>query len=777
MSAWSSLSINFAPFQTLLSPLKSILQLLETVEAILEALLDLIRAFLLDLSNPLAAVVALLLAAVRAIINQITGSGFAILLVHPDFSRQDIGAIFQSVSGSYAAFEGKVFNKFYDQSDLFRPQYPLGSSVAMMILYIGVNSPGDLLTQLMSLLNFLKHPVILTGLPAPVELKVSPVLKSGDAVAQFSDMFSSQGYNNQLVLEWRMPSNPGGVNQPGFINAFTSFFNSFRFPNFVVERSTSPTGEAVQVAPKSQTNNDALMVLMTKYNFPTPDGLIDLREENGNVYRNFATKFPVAGASLLQGFATGTYQYLDNDPNLVGGQTYYYRVRAYFGNPSEWLGFSVNTNGQNASSDMTAAMGAASTIGASDLVVYSGSQAFIRYGQGVVMGHPSAITKGYVPMDVDDASGFNPYQAVNDAIQAALLLNFELPPAVQSDSAMVQNQKTGWGTLAAVGGQIGPLKAVYKDSQSLWSNLVFTTTSRRVANQVLGTLATNVALQMTLAKKWNQSVTLADGTSGTLANTITNILGAEGAHYNFLTVASDVLSPAGSSARPGPPVQWKFTGVVGGITAANTTKINSYLALEQNYVNGQPLTGPMPISQISVPTPAGSMDASATVGVSVSERTALADFVHTCVSLTASTSYLSWYSITIGDLVPAFIPFMFDFEQFMLALLKAIKSVVAEIEGIIETLIAKIQQLVNLLETIINLIELLNINISVSLLGVSSTNGSGDSLAQALLQSTNKPSSTPYGLHSGMVLTFGGPGAGFIAAFKALAFIMSAGQL
>ncbi len=52
MSAWSSLSINFAPFQSLLSPLKSILQLLEVVESILEALLDLIRAFLLDLSNP-----------------------------------------------------------------------------------------------------------------------------------------------------------------------------------------------------------------------------------------------------------------------------------------------------------------------------------------------------------------------------------------------------------------------------------------------------------------------------------------------------------------------------------------------------------------------------------------------------------------------------------------------------------------------------------------------------------------------------------------------------
>ena len=88
----------------------------------------------------------------------------------------------------------------------------------------------------------------------------------------------------------------------------------------------------------------------------------------------------------------------------------------------------------------------------------------------------------------------------------------------------------------------------------------------------------------------------------------------------------------------------------------------------------------------------------------------------------------------------------------------------------------KIKQLEDILITLLQLIDLLNITINVSVLGYSSTSGSVDDLAQALVQSGNQPGNSPFGLHSGMVLTFGGPGQGFIAAFQALAFIMSAGQ-
>jgi len=766
---WSTLSLKFAPFEPLKGPLSSALTLLETVEAILEAILDIVRIFLQDLSNPLKAIVALLLAAVRAIINQLKGAGFNILLVHPDFNRQDIGAIFQSVSGSYGAFEGKVFNKFYDQSDIFRPQYPPGSAVAMLVLYIGQESPGDLLTQLFSLLNFIKHPAILTGLPAPVELKVRPVLKSDDPAAQFkfivnkfSDLFSSQGYEKAVVLEWRMPTNPNGANQPGFINAFTSFYNSFKFPQFIVERSVSPTGEDVPVKLETPLNSPYVNNLMTKYNFPAPVGSVSLREENGNVYRNFATKIQVSGSRLAEGFATGTYRFIDNDPNLIAGYTYYYRVRAYFGTPTDWLNTSVITTGSDPAADTQKANGAVTSIATNkSLVKISGAQAFIRYGNGVIMGQPSAVARGFIPRSTGGSTGFNPYTSVFDAIQAAVMLNFELPPATSSDSTFRQDQKTGWGTLASVGGQIGPLKAGFSSSKNLFTNIIFTTICRRISNQVLGTLSTNTSLVNTLSTKWFGGVNVI----------VDKILGASGAGGGTVLQKATTPTIAGSSDRPGPPVDWKFPAIIGGITPASNAKIDTYLAKEENYKDGQPLTGPLPIN------PYHTTDLTVDYSVSITERTQLADFVRACVSLTGNTSYLAWYSITLGDMFPAFIPFINDFEQFMLALLKSVESVIKEIEAIIETLIQKIQQLEQILKTIIDIIDLLSIDIKLSVLTVSSDNGSADSLAQALVNSTNKPGTTPFGLHSGMVMTFGGPGQGFVAAFNALGFIMSAGQV
>jgi hypothetical protein len=781
---WSTLSIHFDPFAPLVPPLQAALQILETVQAILEALLDLIRAFLLGLLSPIFALIALLLAAVRAIINQIASTGFAVLLVHPNFDAQDINAVFGSVSGSYPAFQSKVFSKFYDTSDAFRPTYPPGSAVAMLILYIGVDTPGDLLTQLFALLNFLKYPKVLTGLPAPVEVTVSPVFESGDVVDQFADLFGSIGsgpksYANQLVLQWRMPNSPLGVNQPSFISHLTGFFTQFRFPQFVVERSTTSTGENIPVQPQSGASNAANQAIMSLYNFPSPSGLVDLREQDGGaVYRNFATKIDVSGATLGEGFATGTYKFIDKDPALVPGVEYYYRVRAYFGNPAAWLGTSA-TGLSGAPAD---AQGEAGTIQSivnqyaqpnNSLIRYSGNRVFINYGDGVIMGRASPIVKAIIPHSWPDAANFNPYQNINDAIQAAVLLNFDLPPAQQGDTSIEQTQKTGWGTIGQIGGQMSPLKKAFNDSQVLYANLAFQTTCRHIAN----TCCSNLSLQLAnvLAKQWNTQVQTNSGGTESLSDTINRILGTPGAtNPNAALATIGALLPVGVSSRPGPLVSWHFPNVSGGITPTNTAIINQYLAQETSYNDGQPITGPLPVlAPYTTNGPGGQL---IDVSISADARQKLSTFLHTCLSATAQVSYLSWYSITLGDFLSPLLAFIYDFEQFLLALLKALKALIAEIEAIVNTIIQKIQQLEAVLQTLIQLIELLNITINVSVLGYSSGSGSVDDLAQALVQSGNQPGTSPFGLHSGMVMTFGGPGQGFIAAFKALAFIMSAGQ-
>lgn len=733
MASWNTLSIKFDPLAPLKPPLQAVLTLLEVVEAILEALLAIIKAFLLDFGNPLKALIALLLAAIRAIINQLKATGFSILVVHPDFSRQDFAQVLLSASGSYPRFESKVISKFYDSSDLFRPQYPPGSSVAMFVFYIGTDSPGDLLLQLFALLRLINTPSVLSALPAPVSVKVNPVRKSGSPVANFAGLFDKELLQDSLVVEWQMPANPGGTGAFGFVNSMVSFVNEFRFPNFIIERSETPQGELVESAVNTPVAGKGIKTVTTKYKLASPNTNVVLKEPNGTVYRNFKKKIKVTGSDLVAGAFTGTYRYIDKD-GLQPGTPYFYRVRAYFGEPDDYLSCETADN----------------IIKNENVVPKNNGQPIIKYGNKVVMGPVSQVVRGFCPKLPGGATGFNPYDAVNDAVRTALLLNFDLPAPTDDADDFEIDQRTGWGTLAAAGGQLGPIKAAFNTSDKLSENFLFKATARRLANSSLTNLLSQQRLLKMLAEQWNESV----------AKTVDKVLGTKGE-----VVKDDGARVSGD--RQGAKFTWTLVGVVGGYTSDADSKIRSYLSEEQGYTSGQKkLPGPYPLSVHFVE--------GEDVSVSGEERRLLADFLRTAlISLSGETSYLAWYSVTVGDLFPAFIPFIYDIEQFILALLKALQSALAAIEDIILTLIRKIQALEQIVESILALIDLLNINVRVSVFATSSTNGSADSLAQALLESEDKPATSPFGLHSGIVMTFGGPGEGFIAAFKALAFILT----
>lgn len=746
MSNWSTVSFSFSPLDGLRPPMKAALRVLKTVEAVLEALMDLVKPFLLDLGNPIRALISLLLASVRAIINQLRAGGIAALLVHPDFSRQDFGSVLESASGGYRAFESKVVAKFHDQSDVNRPAYPPGSSAAMVVFYIGAESPGDLMRQLFALLSLVKHPAATFALPAPVELKASPVFKSDSAIAQgkevglkvarlFSDRFSND-LDKKLVLEWRMPSAPGSTSAPSFVNHLVSFSLAYRFPNFMIERSESPNGTPVRLRMQSSTTADGvLQPKIGQYSMPAADTLVDLREQDGRSYKHFDTKIQVKKElGLLEGQATGTYRYVDDDPNLEQGRTYYYRVRAFFGKPTEYAAAAVGSFNR----------------GNKELVRREGNKYFVNFGKGVTMGPASAVAKGFVPRNRTAlATDFNPQSDLQDAVKAALLLNFELPAASVGDSPDEQVQKTGWGTLSIAAANVGAMKSAYKDSESLKDSAPFKLAARRVANTVAAGINEKTQMASMLADRWR------DGVSGTV---------------------HDVLKA---------PFKWSFVGVVGGYGPRQAAKVKAYLAKEDSY-NGQfnyPADPPEGKGVLEPSDGTGSLDGpypvrpmsyrDDEVQVSQERRQQLADFLRLALaSRSQSTAYMSWYSVTLGDIFPALIPFVFDFEQFVLSLMKALDSILKEIEAIVQSVLDKIRQLEQILETILNLIDVMNVGVSVSVLGFSGTNSSASDLANALLQSGDKPGEKPWGFHSGMVLTAGGPGEGSVQALKALGFIL-----
>jgi len=742
LANWQSAKLNFSPFETVRAPIHGMLSALEALEAILEALKDLVKAFLFDLSNPIKAIVQLLLAAVRALINQIKSAGFNLLFISPDFSRKDFSSILQSVSGSYSGFESKVVYKFHDINDIFRPRFPPGSSVAMIMFYLGSDNPAQLFIQINSLLSLIKLPTPITTLPAPVELTVKPVLKSSSTVAitqsivnKFSNVFDGN-FDQALVLEWRMPTTTGGAVVPGFLNSLVTFRNAFRFPNFLIERSESPTGESIEIPLNSQTVGKVMEPLVTKYGFPMPSTNVTLREENGEAYKHFIDKIDVPTSSLLDGAFTGSYQVTDVT-GLKPGVTYYYRVRAYFGDITEYI----------------------KTITADDLKAKKNSLIFqnqnqwiIRYGKDTVMGAPSPVVRGTVPFPSTGVTKFDPYNSIYKAVQVGLLLNFELPPAQATDSKTPvatsstlisltrQDQKTGWGSLSVAGGQVGFLKRDSTTSNELKNNRVFKYTARRIANQVLTNLYSNTQYTDLLFGLWNDGVQ---------------------------SIVNKVLNA---------PIVWNFIGIVGGFSESDIVRVNNYLDKESAYASKRnkdgsgniTLDGPYPSSQFTIDDLDYAVNAESRIKLSQFLRSALA-------AMSGQASYMSWYSVTIGDLFPFTYSFIFDFDQLLLSLLKAVDSAVKEIEAIIDTILQKIRDLEAILHAINTLISLLNIKLTVSVFVDSSTNGSAESLVQSLINSGDKPSDSQSGFYSGMVMTFGGPGEGSLAAFKALKFLLTLG--
>lgn len=758
-TTWQTASFNFSALEFLKPPLEGALEGLRFIEAILQAVLDLIKAFSFDFLNPLKAIIALILAALRVLIDQIRSTGFSVLVVHPDFSNPDASAILNSVSGSYPGFESKVVSKFYDSSDIYRPQYPNNFTVGMIVLYVGAETPGDLLGQIFALLEFIKAKNNVPRLPAPVNVKAGPILQGGDAVSQFRDLFSKQ-LDKSVQLEWRMPSSPGGLTRFGFAGQAVEFFNSFKYPNFIVERTgpfpleegasyRSPSGDIITKSIDSETRRIISQTSAAEVRAPNLN--YSIKEEDGSTYRNFPKKIPIQysgdgavqagqpkGAntlgtiSLIRGIASGTYRFLDSDPELEEGKTYYYRVRAYFGDAKKYL----ELTDENSVKD--------STLLEVDPIGRGFTFKFAK--NKITMSRPSTVVKAVVPVTTSirgNGSDFNVYRDTFRAIQAGILLGFELPKVYPPESGLENTarrteQRTGWGTLSVIGGQIGPFKASFPTDRKLRNTVLFNTVARKLANVVAERVYDQPSLRVTLERRWKDRT-----------NTVV-----------------DSLVPANKETVLTVP-EFALLGIVGGITSRVPNKIEEYLAKEDAYVNGSPYDGPLPTA-LSTSLPGA---------LSIEDRRKLADFLTVALATVSyRSSYLAWFTVTVGDLFPALLPFLDGFEQFLLGLLKALNSALQEIADIIKTIITKIQALASIIESIIALIDLLSIEISVGVLFVPPKNGNTDTLVEELLESENKPGDSPFGLHSGIVFTFGGPGEGAVAAINALSFVLTFGQ-
>jgi hypothetical protein len=698
-TAWKSAGVNLGPpLNAIASPVKSVLTVLEAIQAILESLLKLLKTFMLDLTNPIKAMLALLLAAVRAIINQLlTSASVNVLFVLPDFRKSDIRAMLGSVTGGYQAFENKVVGKFYDTSDIFAPKFGAGQYVAMLVLYVGTDSTADLLRFILQLLSLLNNPFGNIALAAPAKLTVKPPNKSGDPITQFWRLFEPSEGNNSLVLEWQMPTTASGIASPTLMGQLTACLPAFNLgQKFLIERTSVeyPQGQTVYYQQSTMAVGKRVSGINARYNVPSVSSLITVKEPSGGVYKHFSTRKLAQNITYL-GAATGTYRYIDT--NLTPGMAYYYRVRCYMGDISpDYLNtfISNNVNGNNHVLLLEPFQ--------SGFINETNKGPVINFGNAVV-GKPSPTVRGFCPRNVSlttaNNQSFTPYDDIFDAVMAGLLLNFELPPANGFDDKNTIDMKTGWGSLSILSGQVGPIKKAYPLANDFVNNILAKASVRRLLTVVLEQLYTQPMLVARMSSMWAAGV----------KRTVKNILN----YANTPVATNPSITVNGTTTTPGPSV-WYLYGVIGDFGGSDTLGVYNYLtSSNNNYQLVYGYTGPLPLL--------------GEYGIEKLERSDLAEFLHLLMSLTKQGGgYLRWHSISIGDLLPSIMPYIYMFEQWLLGLLKAIESALQEIVDIIATLIQRIVDLEQLLQMLLKIIGILSISINAGILLVTGNDGNED---------------------------------------------------
>ena len=160
---------------------EKVLVFLEKSEAILEAVLDLIKVAAAAYLNPIKALISVLLATIRLVINQLRAMGLYLLPVIPDFTGDWQNSL-TSISGGFNNFESKIVAKLIDRKD---PSYPamVGPNLGFCLIFsVGAASASDLLNAIFGIISLFSQDFWSKWwnvMPPTVDLKARPALVTG----------------------------------------------------------------------------------------------------------------------------------------------------------------------------------------------------------------------------------------------------------------------------------------------------------------------------------------------------------------------------------------------------------------------------------------------------------------------------------------------------------------------------------------------------------------------------------------------------------------------
>jgi hypothetical protein len=792
-ATWEGFSISL-PGQDLLEGVRGALETLLVFLEIAKAILETIKAFLIDFGNPLIAILEALIALILDLFKSLQQTGLYAYYDIPDPFKDPN---WKRLSGGFQAFKQRWKGSLLDVRDAKRPQPVSGVLAGGFFLFV-VDADGPLaIVQLVkSVLSFFKDPTrfIAPQYPAPVHVKAIPLKPgSADPVLSIADMFSSQV--TDLALEWQLPGTvPTG--DVGFAGVTSQIVQNFRVPNWLIEVGYDAPTTPILIEPDPVTGQfDPGVMSKTLVNGKTTGRVIQTTTTQFTDPRNLGNTFTGQSALtdefgdpiikmafyvVVDGFATflaselGKVRFVFS--NVPRDKDLYFRVRAFFGT----LNTSPLANAPSATG------GSYVTLNwKSPLISHQSDGSGVRYlpwpanpsSTQMSMGKPSAM----IHAKLSSIPNIDVIGDLTAIFEAAFALNFHvpLPPAVQQTDSKGNPINDSRGNpiyvpqFDSAGNPLPPLTDAnigQGSMQSLAGSVAGTTFSAPTITSYADFQpdpVTNELPQM----PWQTSSVKRQ--SKKLAIRFANLLMEQGGPMlqAFKTLMRGPM-PAGPVSISWPP------------PGGGTPAVPNYL---EQLVLSFTLVTPVPPALPANTTPAvteaaGEVLADTSVSFATADAYSKAfNDAPTRRNILAAVNFLNslnyqgtppdWINVSLLDLIPWSGQILYDLIAKIQALVDAYKGVTKEISDFISMLERKINTLEQFIEYLISILNfLLNLEVGFYLLPVPFIEGDVSAwLATIDNAGGTVPPSGPSGYTAGVCIAYLAPDVtGIASAFKLL---------
>ena len=221
------------PIQPVLDTVDGVLELLIDALNVLQAILDTIKAFIVGLLDPIRALVEAIINEIRAFINDLRNLGAYFYL--GDTAR--VSFPYQDLIGGYAGFQRRMLTAYVDTSDPKRPVFSNSSTVLSVYFYLSVQVTDlyKIIELVVAICRFFGG-LVKKSQPYPAPIPVSVTYGTSKFLLnKFGTLgvaLSSGDDIEYALVEWQMPA--GGQ---AFIGSAGPAPNGF-----VIEVCTEPEG-------------------------------------------------------------------------------------------------------------------------------------------------------------------------------------------------------------------------------------------------------------------------------------------------------------------------------------------------------------------------------------------------------------------------------------------------------------------------------------------------------------------------------------------------------